>query len=143
MKGLLTAGNVPYSVVAMMGLALYLMGHQTAKPAPRVAIAEKSAVILEAALNSPTASQQQMRTLVAEPIRNVLRRYEQAGYVVINTSRNDQGDMTVDALPADTIDITNELRTAVHLPQQKPAATAAAAAAVAQASVGNGSGGRK
>lgn len=120
MKGLMTAGSVPYSVVMMLSLAVYLMGHQTAKPAPRIAVAEKSAVILEAALNDPSASQEKLKQQVAVPIRGVIQRYEKAGFVVVNTSRNDQGDITLDALPADTIDITNELRTAVHLPVQKP-----------------------
>jgi hypothetical protein len=119
MKGLMTAGRVPYSVVAMMGLALYMMGHEMAKPAPRIAIAEKSAVILEAALNNPTASPEQMKQIVAQPILSVMQRYQKAGYVIINASRDDQGDMTVDAIPADAVDITNELRTAVHLPLQK------------------------
>lgn len=121
MKGFMTAGSVPYSVVLMLSLAVYLMGHQTAKPAPRIAVAEKSAVILEAALNDPSASQEKLKQQVAVPIRAVIGRYEKAGFVVVNTSRNDQGDITLDALPADTIDITNELRAAVHLPVQKPA----------------------
>ncbi|WP_413215983.1 hypothetical protein [Paraburkholderia kururiensis] len=112
---------MPYSVVLMLSLAVYLMGHQTAKPAPRIAVAEKSAVILEAALNEPSASQEKLKQQVAVPIRAVIERYEKAGFVVVNTSRNDQGDITLDALPADTIDITNELRAAVHLPVQKPA----------------------
>lgn len=137
MKGILTAGSVPYSVLASLGLALYMMGHLSAKQPPRVAVAEKGAVILEAALANPTASGDKMKQIVSVPIRDVVRRYEQAGYVVINTSRDDQGDMTVDALPADTVDITNVLRTAVHLPPQKPVVAAAApAAAASQSSAG-------
>ena len=133
MKGLMTAGPVPYSGVMMLSLAVYLMGHQTAKPAPRVAVAEKSAVILEAALSDPSASQEKLKQQVALPIRAVIQRYEKAGFVVVNTSRNDQGDITLDAIPADTIDITNELRTAVHLPVQKPVVAAAAVDAAASA----------
>lgn len=137
MKGILTGGKVPYSVVVMLSFAMYLMGHQSARPAPRVAVAEKGAVILEAALDHPSASQETMRQIVAQPVRAVMQRYQQAGYVVIDTSRDDQGDMTVDALPADTVDITNELRTAVHLPVQKstpPAVISASAVAPASAS---------
>ena len=133
MKGLMTAGSVPYSVVMMLSLAVYLMGHQTAKPTPRVAVAEKSAVILEAALSDPSASQEKLKQQVALPIRAVIQRYEKAGFVVVNTSRNDQGDITLDAIPADTIDITNELRTAVHLPVQKPVVAAAAVDAATSA----------
>ena len=134
MKGVFTAGTVPYSVVVMLGLALYLMGHQGAKQAPRIAVAEKGAVILEAALANPTATGEKMKQTVTVPIRDVMRRYEQAGYVVIDTSRNDEGDMTVDALPADTVDITDELRAAVHLPPQKPVTLIASPARAASRS---------
>ncbi|KWK68769.1 hypothetical protein [Burkholderia ubonensis] len=126
MKGILTGGKVPYSVLCLLSFAVYSIGyragHETAKPAPRIAIAEKGAVVLEAALSHPTATPAQLKALITDPISTVLRRYDAQGFVVVDTSRNDQGDMTVTALPAETLDITNELRAAVHLPQQKPIA---------------------
>ncbi|VVD30940.1 hypothetical protein [Paraburkholderia dioscoreae] len=124
MKKFVTAGSLPYSVALMLCLAAYVMGNQTATKS--VAIVEKGAVVLEATLDRPGATLEQMNAQVKEPIRAVLRRYAQHGYVVIDTSRNDEGDMTVTALPAEAIDITNELRAAVHLPIQQPAPRTAA-----------------
>ncbi|KGC70067.1 hypothetical protein DP57_6068 [Burkholderia pseudomallei] len=142
MKGILTGGKVPYSVLCLLSFAVYSIGyragHETAKPAPRVAIAEKGAVVLEAALNHPTSTPAQLKALIADPIAAVLRRYDTQGFVVIDTSRNDQGDMTVATLPAQTLDITNELRAAVHLPQQT--AVAANSASSVQAASGDPTG---
>lgn len=121
MKNYFTAGDLPYSVAIMLCLATYLMGHQAATPAKNVAIVEKGAVILEATLDRPNLSEAQIKAQVSEPIKEVLRRYQKNGYVVIDTSRNDQGEITVAAIPPNTVDITNELRAAVHLPVQKPA----------------------
>ncbi|MDF0506640.1 hypothetical protein POK33_38465 [Burkholderia cenocepacia] len=133
MKGILTGGKIPYSVVCLLSLAVYAIGyqagHQAAKPAPRVAVAEKGAVVLEAALSHPTATPAQMKALITDPINGVIQRYLDQGFVIVDTSRNDQGDMTVTALPADTLDITNVLRAAAQLPAQ-PAVVVTAPGAV-------------
>ena len=137
MKNYFTAGDLPYSVAIMLCLATYLMGHQAATPAKNVAVVEKGAVILEATLDRPNLSAAQIKAQVSEPIKAVLRRYQKNGYDVIDTSRNDQGEITVAAIPPNTIDITNELRTAVHLPIQKPALAVPPAGASNAAAVGN------
>lgn len=135
MKGILTGGKVPYSVVCLLSFAVYAIGyqagHQTAKPAPRVAVAEKGAVVLEAALSHPNATPAQMKALIADPINSVIQRYLAQGFVVVDTSRNDQGEMTVTALPADTLDITNVLRAAAQLPAQPSVVVTTPAAAPA------------
>lgn len=142
MKGILTGGRIPYSVVCLLSLAVYAIGyeagHQTAKPAPRVAIAEKGAVVLEAALSHPTATPAQMKALIADPINSVIERYLAQGFVIVDTSRNDQGDMTVTALPADTVDITNVLRSAAQLPAQPAVVVAARGAVPASAATEGG-----
>ncbi|EGD05105.1 MULTISPECIES: hypothetical protein [Burkholderia cepacia complex] len=133
MKGILSGGRVPYSVVCLLSFSVYAIGyqagHHTAKPPVRVAIAEKGAVVLEAALNHPSATPAQMKALITDPINSVLRQYLAQGFVIVDTSRNDQGEMTVTALPADTVDITNELRKAAQLPLQKSAVSEAAVSA--------------
>lgn len=131
MKNYITSGNLPYSVAIMLCLAMYLMGKQAATPARNVATVEKGAVILEATLDRPKLSEAQIRSQVSEPIKAVLQRYQKRGYVVIDTSRNDQGEMTVAAIPPNAIDITNELRAAVHLSVPKAATTPASGAAIA------------
>ncbi|PRE55944.1 hypothetical protein C6P99_00810 [Burkholderia multivorans] len=70
-----------------------------------------------------------MKALITDPINSVLRQYLAQGFVIVDTSRNDQGEMTVTALPADTVDITNELRKAAQLPLQKSAVSEAAVSA--------------
>ncbi|WP_148046457.1 hypothetical protein [Ralstonia pseudosolanacearum] len=121
MSATVPANRLPYSVVILLCVIAYLVGHQTAAPAKNIAVAEKGAVVLEAALSRPGVTEAQMKAQVAEPILSILRRYQERGYMVIDTSRNEQGDMTVAALPANTLDITNELRAAVNLPAQQPA----------------------
>lgn len=131
MKNYITAGDLPYSVAIMLCLATYMMGHQAAAPTRNVVTVEKGAVILEATLSRPTQSEAQIRAQVSEPVKAILRRYQQRGYVVIDTSRNDQGEMTVTAIPPNTIDITNELRAAVHLPARQATTVPASSATVA------------
>ena len=126
MKNPINTGGITYPLAVLLCLIAYVLGHQTASPARNIAFAEKGAVLLEAALDRPNRTEQQMKTEIAAPIRAVLRRYQELGYVVIDASRNDDGDMTIAAIPANAVDITNELRAAVNLLQQ-PAATLAPA----------------
>jgi hypothetical protein len=126
--------RLPYSVVCLLCVIAYLVGHQTAAPAKNIAVAEKGAVVLEAALSRPGVTEAQMKAQVAEPILAVLRHYQERGFMVIDTSRNELGDLTVAAVPANTLDITNELRAAVNLPAQQAATGAAPSASAPRAS---------
>ncbi|MDN4571871.1 hypothetical protein DBB29_24750 [Pandoraea cepalis] len=116
-----------YPLAILLCLIAYLIGHQTAAPPKNIVFAEKGAVLLEAALDRPNRTEQQLKAEIAEPIRSVLSRYQALGYVVIDASRNDEGDMTIAALPANALDITNELRAAVNLAPQQPIIQRAAA----------------
>jgi hypothetical protein len=104
------------------------MGQQQVKPGSRIAVAEKGAIILEAALNHPGSTDAQLKAQITEPVTRVLRHYQDLGYVVIDSSKNAQGDMTVAELPPNALDITNEMRAAVQLPAQRPAAPQTASA---------------
>ncbi|MCX4151031.1 MULTISPECIES: hypothetical protein [Paraburkholderia] len=128
MKKLLLGGNMPYSVLIALVLAAYLFGGKMsqvtssglAKPACGIAVADKGEVILEALLANPEMSKDQRKTNIVTPILDVMRKYQTQGFAVIDMSRNDAGEMTVAAVPANAIDITNELRHAVHLPPSTP-----------------------
>jgi hypothetical protein len=124
----LTAGQLPYSVAILLCIAAWLMGQQQVKPGSRIAVAEKGAIILEAALNHPGATDAQLKAQITEPVTRVLRHYQDLGYVVIDSSKNAQGDMTVAELPPNALDITNEMRAAVQLPAQGAAAPQTASA---------------
>jgi hypothetical protein len=110
---------ISYPLVWFFCVLSYIFGYGMAAPVKNVAIVEKGAVVLEATLDRQGLSEQQLRAQVGEPIKSVLQKYQKKGFVVIDVSRNDEGDMTVAALPSNTLDITNELRAAVHLPPQQ------------------------
>jgi hypothetical protein len=52
---------------------------------------------------------------VVEPIKAVLQQYSDAGYLVLDAARDEDGLMRVAALPKDALDITEVLRKAVAL----------------------------
>ncbi|MGR9587094.1 hypothetical protein [Pandoraea sputorum] len=110
---------ISFPLMAFFCVLFYLFGYGMSAPVKKVAIVEKGAVVLEAALDRQGLSEQQLKAQVGEPIKAVLQKYQKKGFVVIDVSRNDEGDMTVAALPSNTLDITNELRAAVHLPPQQ------------------------
>lgn len=123
MKNILIAGNVPYlAVVALCAAFFYLGLHvaATAKPVP-VAVAERGAVVLEAVLEMPGASREELQNAVELPTKAVLQKYRDLGYLVIDTSRNDDGSMMVATLPETVIDITAEMRAAVQRAAQAAA----------------------
>lgn len=113
MKQIFLAGNVPYfAVMILIGGAFFLGLHLKEEPA-RIAIAEKGAVILEAVLDRPSLSPEQLDEEVKKPIVNVLNHYAAQGFVVIDVSKDENGNMQVAALPRAAVDITPLLRSAI------------------------------
>ena len=121
MKKLLLAGNVPFFAVILLCAAAFCVGQniQIGKPNSKVAVVEKGAIFLQAALERQNESAQQINEEVKDPIINVLKKYESDGYVVIDVSKDERGDMAVLALPENTIDISKEVRAAIKKPQAK------------------------
>ncbi len=118
MKKILIAGNVSYSVVAVLIiLAFYIgleMSQLTAKPAPKVAFAEKGAVIFESVFKRQDLSAATIDEQIKKPILAVIKRYVDQGYVVIDSGRDADGNMMVTGIPSGSIDITPEIRAAVN-----------------------------
>ena len=116
MKINLLAGNLPYLVLVPLCASAFLVGMAMRKdiPLPKIAVAEKGAVVLEAVLSRPGMSRQQIQLEVQQPIIDLLKKYEQQGYFVIDATKDDQGYMSVAAVPSSSIDITNELRRLVN-----------------------------
>ena len=119
-KKLILAGELPYIAVLAFAITGFYAGQQFKNDAPKVAIAERSAVILEAVLERHGDTQETLQNEITQPVLNVLKRYADLGYVVIDTSRDDAGNYSVAALPADAINITDVLRQAV---KKKPEAS--------------------
>lgn len=151
MKKLLTSGDLPYSVVILLVIAAFLWGEKlnqagvvggAQKHSAGVVIADKGAVILDAFMAHQDLTKDQLHAQIVTPIQQVLQHYRDQGFVVVNVSRDDDGHMTVDAVPADAKDVTDEMRKAVGLPPLPPAAKAVAptpaSAALATSGASNG-----
>jgi predicted GNAT superfamily acetyltransferase len=128
----LLAGDVPHLAVLILAAGAFALGRTSAHPQERIAVAEKGAVVMEAVLQRPGATSQQLDAQVREPILGVLQRYASRGYAVIDVSRDQQGAMAVAALPMGAVDITGELRTAVGLPSVAGTAASAVFSGVSQ-----------
>lgn len=124
----LLVGNVPFLAVAILAACAFYAGRISANASPRLAIAEKGAVVMDAVLQHPDATPEQLERQVRKPILTVLQKYQAAGYTVIDASRDERGLMAVATVPAGTVDITPELRRAVGLPsvgEGRPSAASA------------------
>lgn len=118
MKKLIFAGNVPYLAAAMLAASAFYLGHETTnlkgRSAPKVAFAEKGAVILDVVLRRQDISPAALDEQIKKPIVAVIKRYVDQGYVVIDSSRDESGNMAVAGIPPGAIDITPEIRAAVN-----------------------------
>lgn len=116
-KTILLAGNFPISALLILVSASFYIGHELGADAPKVAVGERGAVVLDAVLDRPGASKEQLHQEVTAPILEVLKQYADQGYVVIDSSKDEAGNYSVAALPRETIDITAALRAAVKKPK--------------------------
>jgi hypothetical protein len=123
--------SVPYCGVPILGVVLLCVAATIAggavgawmkRPPTRIAVAEKGSVVLQALLEHPGLTSAQAQRQISTPILRVLAKYADAGYMVVSTGRDRAGQLVVDAVPPDAIDITPELRRAVGLPPAAPSA---------------------
>ena len=110
----LLAGNLPYLAAIILGAGAFYAGRTSAPRQDRVAVVEKGSVVMEAILTHQDRTSAELEREVKQPVLEVLRKYAAAGYTVIDTSRDEAGNMAVAALPTDVIDITAEMRAAVR-----------------------------
>ena len=122
LKTLFTAGQTPFSVVLVLMAATGAAGYYSHQPTTKIAIAERPAVIFQAALARQGSSNEELQVQVVEPIKVVLKQYADAGYLVLDAARDEDGLMRVAALPKDALDITEVLRKAVVVPIPSEAA---------------------
>jgi len=113
-------GHVPPLAATLFCLASVLVGvvvdHtllQTPPPAPRIALVEQGAIVLDALLNRPELDPPSARRVVGDTVAVVVAKYQRAGYLVINVSPGQDGEMAIEAVPKSAIDITDEMRSAV------------------------------
>lgn len=123
MKDTILAGELPYIAALVFMAAGFYAGIEYKADAPKVVIAERGAVILEAVLDRHDAAPELLEKEISQPVLAVLKKYADLGYVVIDSSKDEAGHYMVAALPPDAKDITVELREAIQKPQPttKPA----------------------
>lgn len=110
---IISAGSLPYSaLVVLLGLAFYI-GKESAPATPKVAVAERGRVILEAVMDRQDMPKEKIIQEVLDPVKAVLLSYMKQGFVVLDSAKDENGNYSVAALPDNVIDITQELQSAV------------------------------
>jgi len=114
------AGNIPYLAVLILctlsvycGIEYQKYVHSHQKVNPKIAIAEKTAIILQAAISRQDLSDESLTRDIKLPILAVIKRYTDKGYLVIDSSPNDDGTFTVTGIPDGAINITDEMKKAI------------------------------
>lgn len=103
------------AVAGLCGVCFYAGGKlNSVTPNGKYVVADKNAVILSAVLDRNSTDVNALRADIAQPVMQVMRRYADEGYVVIDGARDERGNLTIAALPADTRDITKELTAAIN-----------------------------
>lgn len=82
-------------------------------PTGKYVVADKAAVILDAVMASDSTDPKALDARITKPVLQVMRHYTEQGYVVIDGAKDEHGNFTIAALPADTRDITQELSSAI------------------------------
>lgn len=113
MKKYILAGNLPYLAVVILCSGAFFAGKASVEKIGKFAVAEKGAIVLQAILDRSSESPETFARDVAQPMVEVLTRYADNGYMVIDASKDDAGNYAIVALPKNVIDITQELRSAI------------------------------
>ena len=116
---------------ALFGVVLDHRFLQVPPPAPKIALAEQGAVVLEALLSQPELDAAAARRLVGESVASVVRKYQSQGYLIVNASRGTDSQLVVEAVPASALDITDEMRASVARSVSRATTSAPATAASA------------
>lgn len=108
-------GVLPGMILLALFLGSYvgfIAGEKAVLP-PKVVFAEKSALILMSVLSNQSMTQADMDERITKPIRAVIQKYVDRGYIVIDSGKDENGNMIVTGLPAGAVDITPELKAAL------------------------------
>jgi hypothetical protein len=113
-KTALATGVQLLAVAGLCAVCFYAGGKLgSVPPNGKYLVADKNAVILSAVLERNSTDVEGLRAEIAQPVMQVMRRYTDQGYVIIDGARDERGNLTIAALPADTRDITKELAAAI------------------------------
>jgi len=115
-KKIFMAGVPAFAVLFLIAVAFYAGGVlNSTRPNGKYLTAEKNAVIFGAVFDRQGETPEQLKAEVTVPVLAVLRKYADQGYVVIDTAKDEHGNMVIAALPDGTSDITAELAAAIKM----------------------------
>jgi len=82
----------------------------TSAPSMKVATIAKESVLFGAVYDRPGASKEQLDLEVMQPTLAYLRQLQREGFMVIDTTTDSDGRMSVSVLPEGAVDLTEKLK---------------------------------
>jgi hypothetical protein len=76
----------------------------------KIAIIAKESIIFDAVYDRPGASAERLTEEITKPVIAYLKSLQSQGFIVINTTLDSNGNMGIDALPKNVVDLSQELR---------------------------------
>lgn len=113
-KKILTVDVPLFAVVLFCGATAYGVHELLPTATGKYLVAEKSAIILQAVFERQGLPDEEMEKQIGKPILAVLKKYADQGYVVIDAAKDEQGNLSIAAMPNGTRDISAELRAAIE-----------------------------
>ena len=112
--------TLSFFVFLLFRLSLLLMGFEpgslvgflssTSAPSMKVATIAKESVLFGAVYDRPGASKEQLDLEVMRPTLAYLRQLQREGFMVIDTTTDSDGRMSVSVLPEGAVDLTEKLK---------------------------------
>ena len=109
------SGSFVVIICAVAAVVGFVAGRQSIQPTGKFAFAEKGAIITEAIFARQDLDEAALKKEVVQPILGVLQRWSDQGYIVIDSSKDEQGNFAVLAIPDGAKDISAEMREAIKL----------------------------
>lgn len=126
MSNIILSGNIPYIGAVILMAATGFLSYKTGvnsiqcqPPVANIAIAEKDSLILATLLKNPDLSEEQITSYIKTPVINVINRYKDNGYLVINVENDQNGNYSIVGLPSGAIDITDEIHAEINKAMKK------------------------
>ena len=116
-KNILNA-SLPLWAVTIITLCVGALVHVLFQPpeeGPKFATVAKMGIIFEAASRQPNLSEEQIQSAIVKPTLGLLKQYEEKGYIVIDTTRDECGNFTIAAIPEQAVNLNEQLRQTLNV----------------------------
>ena len=110
--------NLPLWSVLALFLSFAMVGYAffSVPKAPvqaKFATLNKAAIVYGAIAENPRLTEEQIQKQFITPINNLLKKYQDDGYVVIDLTKDDDGNYVINAIPKDAINLDKEFSEAI------------------------------